>query len=181
MKKTAQTPKTTCPDCRANCRKPVQRKTIQKLAPWFFSILLICLLMQPAFAAAYALDTPNAQEPSIESTDPICRIDDQAALLTNEQREKLYTEGGTHCPNIQLRPLPADAGRFQSTVWRCRCIRRGGFVLPCQSAWLRRGPRWFAAGAQYVGPGLWPLPLWPVGGYGFHGGCPDGCGKRLFG
>lgn len=93
MKKTAQTPKTTCPDCRANCRKPVQRKTIQKLAPWFFSILLICLLMQPAFAAAYALDAPNAQEPSIESTDPICRIDDQAALLTNEQREKLYTEG----------------------------------------------------------------------------------------
>ena len=93
MKKTAQTPKTTCPDCRANCRKPVQRKTIQKLAPWFFSILLICLLMQPAFAAAYALDPPNAQEPSIESTDPICRIDDQAALLTNEQREKLYTEG----------------------------------------------------------------------------------------
>ena len=49
--------------------------------------------MQPAFAAAYALDAPNAQEPSIESTDPICRIDDQAALLTNEQREKLYTEG----------------------------------------------------------------------------------------
>ena len=93
MKKTAQTPKTTCPDCRANCRKPVQRKTIQKLAPWFFSILLICLLMQPAFAAAYALDPPNAQEPSIESTDPSCRIDDQAALLTNEQREKLYTEG----------------------------------------------------------------------------------------
>lgn len=93
MKKTAQTPKTTCPDCRANCRKPVQRKTIQKLAPWFFSILLICLLMQPAFTAAYALDPPNAQEPSIESTDPICRIDDQAALLTNEQREKLYTEG----------------------------------------------------------------------------------------
>ena len=93
MKKTAQTPKTTCPDCRANCRKPVQRKTIQKLAPWFFRILLICLLMQPAFAAAYALDPPNAQEPSIESTDPICRIDDQAALLTNEQREKLYTEG----------------------------------------------------------------------------------------
>ena len=93
MKKTAQTPKTTCPDCRANCRKPVQRKTIQKLAPWFFSILLICLLMQPAFAAAYALDPPNAQEPSIESTDTICRIDDQAALLTNEQREKLYTEG----------------------------------------------------------------------------------------
>lgn len=93
MKKTAQPPKTTCPDCRANCRKPVQRKTIQKLAPWFFSILLICLLMQLAFAAAYALDAPNAQEPPVESTDPICRIDDQAALLTNEQRERLYTEG----------------------------------------------------------------------------------------